>query len=175
MKTMKKTYLILLAVLLSGLFTFSCKSDDDGGGGGGAAAGTIAAKINGSNFNSLEQSTSGQMITANGVTTISILGSSMDQNGITINVIGVDGTGTYPIGGGANVFTNASYLEADISNPMNSQTWQAPYDDSVAGEVNFSEISDSRVKGTFSYSCKNVNGDGSIKNITEGSFDITLN
>lgn len=173
MKTKNLFSMILVAFLALSTVTISCKSDDEGGGGS-AAEGTITAKINGSSFTSLSEATSGQMVTANGVTTITVLGSSMNQNGITINIIGVDGTGTYPVGGGANVFTNASYLEADISNPLNSQTWYAPYNDVSAGEIKISELSETKVKGTFSFECKNTNGDGSIKTITEGSFNVAL-
>lgn len=175
MKTKNLFSVALLLLVVFSSFSVSCKSDDDGEGGGGTAAeGTITAKVNGSNFTSLEMATSGQMVTAGGTTTLMILGSSMDQNGIALNISGLDGTGTYQIGGGANVFVNASYTEANVSNPMNSQVWQAPYDDSVAGEISISELSETKAKGTFHFSAKNVNGDGSIKNITEGSFNVTL-
>lgn len=173
MKTKSLFSAALLFVLVISSFSVSCKSDDDGGSGGSAAEGTITAKVNGSNFTSLEMATSAQMVSAGGTTTLMILGSSMDQNGITLSISALDGTGTYQIGGGANVFVTASYTEANVNDPMNSQVWQAPYDDSVAGEISISEISETKVKGTFHYSCKNVN-DGSIKNITDGSFNVNL-
>src|SRR5690606_9947542 len=77
---------------------------------------------------------------------------------IVMTIVGYDGVGTYPIGGGANVFTVASYVETevDLSNPTNPEvvTWSAPYDDSVAGEINISEVTDTKVKGTFSFTAK---------------------
>ncbi len=168
---MKKSYLFVLTLVLTGLFTFSCKSDDDGGGGGGAAEGTITAKVNGAGFTSSSMTTSGTMVG----TTLSFLGTNSEGKSIQFVVNGLDGTGTYQIGGGANISIAASYSEVNLSNPGNSQVWQAPFDDSVAGEISFSEISNSKVKGTFTFECKNVNGDGSIKNVTEGSFNVTLN
>lgn len=173
---MKKPYLILLAVLLTGLFTFSCKSDDDGGGGGDAASGTISAKVDGSTVTTIELTTAAQisggalMITGND-------GGSSNNKAFQLSITSLDGTGTYPIGGGANVFNIASYTETqvDLSNPMNSEVvvWQAPYDDTQVGEINISELSDSHIKGTFSFQAKNA--DGNIKNITEGSFNVGLN
>ena len=63
-------------------------------------------------------------------------------------------------------------VEANINNPMNSQTWSAPYQDSgVVGEVKISEKTDTKIKGTFNFKAKNSN-DQSIKNITEGSFNL---
>ncbi len=172
MKTIKKSYLIALTIILSGLFTFSCKSDDDGGGGGGAASGTITAKVDGTTVSTIELTTAAQisggslMITGND-------GGSPNNKAFQLSITSLDGTGTYPIGGGANVFNIASYTEINVSDPMNAQIWQAPYDDTQVGEINISELSDSRVKGTFSFRGKNA--DGNIKNITEGSFNVALN
>lgn len=174
MKTMKQSYLFVLVLIISGLFTFSCKSDDDGGGGGGAASGTMTAKVDGTSVNTVEMTTAAQInggslqITGNN-------GGTSDNKAFMLTIVSVDGEGTYPIGGGANVFNVASYTESDASNPSNPQVvvWSAPYDDTQVGEINISELTDSRVKGTFSYRAKNA--DGNIKNITEGSFDIALN
>lgn len=171
---MKNSYLFLFMIITIGLITFSCKSDDDGGGGGSAAEGTITAKVNGSNFGSESMMTSGQFINAGGTSTLSIIGTNMEGKAISFTAVGVSETGTYQIGGGANISIAASYTETSISNPMNSQVWQAPFDETVAGEISFSELSSTKAVGTFSFQCKNVNGDGSIKNITEGSFNVNL-
>lgn len=170
MKTIKQFGLLAFLLISTSIFTFSCKSDDDGGGGGSAAEGTISAKVNGTQFNSMTMATTGTSV----ADMISISGTSTDGKNISITVNGIDGTGTYQIGGGANISVAASYLETNISNPSNSQTWQAPYDDTVAGEISFSEISSTKAKGTFSFECKNVNGDGSMRTVTEGSFNVNL-
>src|SRR5690606_11476549 len=170
MKVFKQLNILALFVFSISVLTFSCKSDDDGGGGGNAAEGTISAKVNGQQFNSLAMTTSGTMVGG----TLSFLGSSTDGKAIQFVVNGLDGTGTYQIGGGANISIAASYTEVNINNPSNSQVWQAPFDSSAAGEISFSEVSSSKVKGTFSFQCKNVNGDGSMRNVTEGSFNVNL-
>lgn len=174
MKTMKKSYLIALTILLTGAFSFSCKSDDDAGAGGGAASGTISAKVDGTTVTTMEMTTAAQISGGTLMITGSNGGSTPNKS-FMLSIVSLDGTGTYPIGGGANIFNVASYIETNVSNPTNAQTWQAPYDDTQVGEINITELSDSRVKGTFHYRGKNVNGDGSVKDITEGSFNIALN
>ena len=86
------------------------------------------------------------------------------------------GEGTYELGGDVLILHTASYTETDVdlNNPLNSTTeiWQAPYDDTMVGEINISQETDTKVIGTFQFTAKNVNGDQSIKTITEGSFDL---
>ena len=164
--------LLLMAV---SLVTFtSCKSDDDGGGGGNAPSGTLSAKVDGSNFQSLDISSSATI--ANNGQNLIIIASNSDGNAFSITIFGYSGPGTYPLGGGVNITNTASYSETDvdINNPQNSTTelWQAPYDDTMVGEINVSEETDSKVIGTFNFTCKNVNGDQSVKNITDGSFNL---
>lgn len=171
MKTLNKTFLVLLALLAVNLT--SCKKDDDGGGGGSAAQGTVAAKIDGSNFTSLEMTSAATATNMGGTTTITLQGSDMDGRAIVMIINQYDGTGTYEFSD-SNVFVTATYVESDVSNPMDSQTWTAPYENSgVVGEVKVSEKTDTTIKGTFHFKAKNMN-DGSLKNITEGSFNLNL-
>lgn len=172
MRTLKNVMLLLMTVSLVTLA--SCKSDDDGGGGGDAPSGTLTATIDGSNFQSIDISSSATV--ANNGQNLIIIASNSDGNAFSMSVFGYSGPGTYPIGGGANITNTGSYSETDVdlSNPQNSTTeiWQAPYDDTMVGEINISEETDSKVIGTFNFSCKNVGGDQSIKNITTGSFNL---
>ncbi|HET8839085.1 MAG TPA: DUF6252 family protein [Flavobacteriaceae bacterium] len=168
MKTMYKTICMLFvaAAVLAG-----CSKDDDGGSGGTAASGTVEAKVDGSNFTSLEMTSAASESNVGGASTITLQGSSTSGNAISIIINGYDGTGTYEFSD-SNVFVNATYLEVDIDNPMNSQTWSAPYEDSgVVGEVQISEKTDTSIKGTFHFTAKN-SSDNSLKEITEGSFNL---
>lgn len=167
---MKNFKHILIAVFVSLTFV-ACKSDDDAGEDGDAGAGTVAAKVSGSNFTSNSDFTVATQTQGGGSTTVRVQGSDNSGKGIVLMIGGFEGTGTYEIGGGANIFVNASYVEANASNPQDSQAWQAPYDDTVAGEINVTEINETRVKGTFFFDAKNSNDD-SVKMITEGSFDV---
>ncbi|RSK39078.1 DUF6252 family protein [Mangrovimonas spongiae] len=166
-----KNVMLLLTVVTFVTFT-ACSSDDDGGDPGsvGAASGTISAKIDGSNFTSLEMTSFANKASGGGQTTLVLQGNTQDQ-AINMTINGYEGEGTYELSD-SNVFIIASYIEPDISNPANTQTWSAPYQDSgVAGEIKISEETDSKVKGTFSFTAKNSN-DGSTKVISEGSFNL---
>ena len=166
MKTLNKTILLLMAVIAVSLT--SCKKDDDGGGGGSAASGTLAAKVDGSSFNSMEM-TSFATLTSG---TLILQGSNASGKAISIIINHYDGIGTYEFSD-SNVFVVGTYVETNINDPMNSQTWTAPYDNSgVVGEVKISEKTDTNVKGTFHFTAKNSNGDQSLKSITDGSFNL---
>ncbi|MGB1308382.1 MAG: DUF6252 family protein [Oceanihabitans sp.] len=170
MKTLKNLFLLLLSI---SMFTLtSCSSDDDGGSNGGASSGTISAKVDGSNFSSLEISSSAT-IANNGLNLI-IIGSNSSGKAITLTINGYEGVGTYEISGGNIFVASASYSETDVSNPTNpsTETWQSPYEDSILGEINISEETDTKIKGTFSFMCKNTLNDNSIKDITDGSFNL---
>ena len=173
MRTLKQFMLLLVTMSLVSLS--SCSKDDDGGNGGSAASGTLVAKVDGISYQSLEISSSATV--ANGGQNLIVIASNSDGNAFAFTIIGYDGVGTYPIGGGANIFNSASYTETDVdlNNPMNSTTevWQAPYDSNMVGEIKISEETDTKVKGTFEFTCKNVNGDQSIKTIADGSFDLS--
>jgi len=173
MKTIKNFMLLVMTISLVSLT--SCKSDDDGGDGGNAPSGTLTARIDGTNYQSLDISSSATV--ANNGQNLIIIASNSDGNAFAITIVGYSGPGTYPLGGGVNIFNSASYTETDVdlNNPQNSTTeiWQAPYDDTQVGEINISEETETKVIGTFNFSGKNVNGDQSVKNVTEGSFNLT--
>lgn len=165
---------MLLIMTVSLVTLTSCSNDDDGGAPGSAGSGVLLAKIDGTSFQSLEISSSATV--TNGGQNLIIIASNSDGNAFAFTILGYDGLGTYPLGGGANIFNSGSYTETDVdlNNPQNSTTeiWQAPYDDTVVGEFRVSEETDTKVIGTFDFTCKNVNGDQSVKTITEGSFNL---
>lgn len=174
-----KAIKILCACLIvsTSLFTTACSSDDDGGGGGSAAEGTLTAKVDGASVTTLEMVTyatqSGNFLQIQGNT------GGTSSKAFVLNVTTFDGIGTYDIGGTAGLGqANASYTEItiDLANPTAPETniWAAPYDggDKV-GEVRISEITDTHIIGTFNFSAKNPDDD-SIKQITEGSFNVEL-
>lgn len=171
MKTLNKTILVLMAVIAVSLT--SCKKDDDGGGDGGggqAGSGQIIAKVNGNNFTSMEIASKATLASG----TLILQGSDASGKGIFITMNNYDGVGTYEFSD-SNVFTVGTYIETDINNPQNSKTWTAPYEGSgVVGEIRISEKTDTNIKGTFNFTGKNVNGDNSLKNITDGSFNLNF-
>lgn len=164
--------LLVLAVVMVSIT--SCSKDDDGGSSGPAAEGTIVAKVNGTSVTTLEMVTFANVSSG----TLMLQGNTggTSSKAFAFTIIGYEGAGTYDLGGGPNVFNTAAYIETevDLANPANPdvQTWQAPFDDTLAGEINISEETETHVIGTFSFQSKNVNGDQSMRNITEGSFNI---
>jgi hypothetical protein len=172
MRSLKQLFLFVMVGTLLSLT--SCKSDDDGAGPGNAPTGLMVAKVDGASFQSFEQSSSATV--ANQGQNLVLIASSTDATAFSFSIFGYDGVGTYPIGGGANITNVGSYsvTEVDLNNPQNSTTelWQAPYNDTMVGELNISEETDTKIIGTFSFTCKNVGGDQSIKTITEGAFNL---
>ena len=172
MRTLKQ--LMLLVMVTSMVSLSSCKSDDDGGNPFVAPSnsGTIDAKIDGNQFNSLAITSFANMSTGGGQTTLVIQGNTQSQ-AINIIINGYEGEGTYVISDN-NVFINASYIEPNVNNPSETQTWSAPYQDSgIIGEIKISEQTETNIKGTFNFDGKNSEDD-TVKSVTEGSFDLTL-
>ncbi|WP_353779340.1 DUF6252 family protein [Winogradskyella sp. 3972H.M.0a.05] len=166
MRTIKQFMLLVMTISMVSLT--SCKSDDDGGSPGAAGAGTIEASIDGTAFTSLDITSIATLANGN----LIIQGNDADGRAIVITIFGYNGTGTYNFDGNSVVFNIATYTEADINNPMNSQSWAAPFDTTVAGSVSVSTETDDNVQGTFEFTGQNAN-DNSQKVISNGSFNLT--
>ena len=167
---------MVLIVALATVSLTSCSSDDDGGSAGGAASGTLSAKIDGASWQSLEISSSATI--ANNGQNLIIIATNSDGKAFSFTVFGYDGVGTYDLDGSVISNVNvASYTETDVdlNNPQNSTTeiWQAPYDNSAVGFLKVAEETDTKLIGTFQFTCKNLNGDQSVKTITDGSFNLS--
>lgn len=159
---------MLLILVIASLS--SCSKDDDGGGDGGAVSGIIKAKVNGAEFSTMEITSFATMASGGGQNTLVLQGNTATQ-GINMNIFGYEGVGTYELKD-SNVFITASYIEPKVSDPTNSPTWNAPYQNSgVIGEIKISEETSTHVIGTFSFKAKSTN-DGSTKEITDGSFNL---
>ncbi len=176
MKTIKFFRLLIMGVLV--IAATSCSSNDDGDDGGSAASGTLTAKVDGTDYQSMEISSSATVANAGQVQNLVIIASNSDGKAFAMTVFGYTGPGTYEFTGANIAVTNTgSYTETDVdlNNPQNSTTevWQAPYDNTMVGSITISEETDSKVIGTFNFTCKNVNGDNSVKTITEGDFNLT--
>ncbi len=170
MKTIKQ-FGVVLALTLTTILT-SCSSSD-GGGGGNAASGTMKAKVDGTSLSSSAPFTTGTKINAGGSTTLTLQGTNSAGKGYQFVVNGFTGVGTYEIGGSSSIFVVGTYIESNVSNPSDSQTWTAPYDETVAGEISFSSVTDTKVVGTFHFTGKNTD-DSSVKEITDGSFNVNV-
>ena len=174
MRTLKQLVFFLTTI---SLVTFSSCSSDDSGSGAVASSGILTAKVDGVNYKSMEISSSATIATAGPGENLVIIATNSDGNAFSMTIIGYTGEGTYEFTGANLAITNvASYTETDVnlSNPTASTTeiWQAPFDDTSVGSITITEETDTKVIGTFSFQCKNVNGDNSEKSITDGAFNL---
>ena len=166
MRTFRNFMLLIMTV---SLITFTgCKSDDDGGDGGNAANGTIEASVDGAGFTSLNITSIATLANGN----LILQGNDADGKGIVITIFAYDGVGTYDFtGADPLILHTAVYIETDINNPMNSQSWSAPFDTTMVGSVSISSETDDNIQGTFNFTGQNAN-DNSQKVITDGSFNL---
>ena len=173
MKKLKQLAHVLF--LIPVLTVASCSSDNDGSGGSvNAGKGTITAKVNGQTVTSATELTSGSISTGQ-FGMLAITGTNMQGDGFTITIAGFEGAKTYDVGGESSVFAVCSYIDTDMNNPTVPHIWSGPYDDgAIAGSVSVTEVTTTRVKGTFNFSGKNAS-DGTVKEVTSGSFDVKLN
>ncbi len=170
MKTLKK---LLFGCLI--LFTVSaCKKDDDGGDGGSAVEGTMTAKIGGTAWSSSKISTSAQYVAIG--KSLTMLGTDASGKAINIIINNYDGsTGTWQIPNSIGVIgVVASYTEVNLGS--STKTWAAPYSNSgLIGEVKISAFSaNGSVKGTFKFKARNQSDNADFKDITDGSFDMSV-
>lgn len=174
MKTIKQFGIVLTMVLSTTLF--SCSSDSDSNSGGGnAALGQIVAKVAGTNFASMDIATFATKQVVVGMTTIIVQGSNASGKAIQLILSGANvTTGTYEISDTANIEAIASYTDVNINNPMDTSVFAAPYDNSgVVGSITITEITDTNIKGNFTFTGKNQDG-GDTKAITDGAFNVNF-
>lgn len=171
MKTLKMISKIsLIAVMFLAL---SCSSDSDGGGGATAAAGTIKATVAGSGFTSMAAATVANRVDFNGISTITLQGSNSGGKTISLILNGVSAAGTYDIGGNNSITIVGSYIDTNIQNPMASATYVAPTEGgAVMGSITISELTDTKIVGTFNFTGTNQDDATDTKAVTNGAFNL---
>lgn len=154
-------------------FTFTSCSSDDGGGstGGSTASGTIKATVAGKTITTMAQGTfatrSGNFLT--------LTGSTMSQEVLGITIYNFTGAGTYNLITGNDLGAVCSYTKLDLNDPQSTHnTWYAPLDETTgtSGTITVTEVTDTDVKGTFSF--KGINDLGTYKDVKNGSFNVKL-
>jgi len=176
MKTLKKISILFLATVLS-TSIISCSGDDGGDPSPSPAVeGQITANVGGTNFASMTMATTAMKVETGGAYTITIQGSDASGKNLQLILNGVDGeAGTFDIGVDTAISAIGSYTELNIANPADSQTWVAPYENGgVSGSITISEISDTNIKGTFTFTARNQENAQDTKAITGGSFNVNF-
>ncbi len=157
-----KTFKILTSVLLLATVVFfsSCKKDDDDTATPSNGGGTMQLKYDGNDW-SATLSVVGTF--SNG--SVNITGTDASQHQAGVMVYNVNGTGTYKIGSGSqNMGKWTQGLGQGDTYIANGALG--------SGEVNFTELTDKKAVGTFSFTGYSA-AKGKIS-ITEGKFSVTF-
>ena len=148
--------LVLISMFVSMLvLTFSCKKDDKA-----AAGNSLSAKVEGTLWTSTVVMASHS--TAANLTSIIAAGNSATEQ-IGLNFVGA-ATGTYHLG-------DSNMGMASVGN----KTFSSLMSDAPVGEIVITKYDATKmlISGTFSFKGEDI--DGTVYNVTEGSFnDVTL-
>jgi len=153
--------------LMAVLFLLAACSDDSNSSGSGGSDSFIKGKVDNVQFNSLEiQGQSLAVATTSGTGAsrlIIVTGSDMDQNTMSVIMLGIDEVGEYTI----DTNDDGSVL-AYI--PANSTSHDTSNCDGATGTLNITTINEERVVGTFSFVGKDDENCSASKTVTNGSF-----
>jgi hypothetical protein len=170
MKNFKKSVLVLLLATAT-TFSSCTKSDITPAISG---SGTVTATIGSISFNSTITNI------AKIGNTITIQGAQTDGKSIGIQVIGLSAaptTGTYKLyDDGSNFVSTATYVAGA------NQTYSSIGCDSSlpragfvpTGTVTFTEISATKIAGTFQFNCTSVQNCSDVKIVSSGAFSKTF-
>lgn len=154
-----------LLVLLIGS---SCGGGGTGpGGGGGGTQFGMSAKADGANWSPSFQAIAAHVVAGNYI----ITGTSTASGGssITISLSNIGGPGDYALGVGPSAFGGTAQWVAG------SKGWVTDLN-GVAGTVHIESVSDTHMKGTFSFDAVGLTGGAAgTVHITQGAFDLDVN
>lgn len=154
MKTLTKS---LIAFLIIGMAFTSCKKDDDDNGAG---SGTLKATIDGTAWTA-----SLAVVANNNSGLITITGSDSGGKQLQLIVHGVSATGTFNLGGSMTNQNHGRWTAAPAADQSYTNMMGLG-----SGTVEFTELTASGAKGTFSFTAKNT--DGVEVKVTNGSFSV---
>lgn len=154
MKTLYK--LSLLSFMF--IFFMACSDDDPTEGTNDGAS--LSAKVDGTNFASLEVSVSA--IVNSGV--LAVQGSNSSGEFVRINVTSYNGEGTYKAG---DALANTNLMMYGTASPVKS--WATTFNFGT-GTVTITEETSTHIKGTFTFNGYEASSK-TTKKITEGTFN----
>lgn len=93
--------------------------------------------------------------------------SSTVSHGITLNLVGIPGPGTYPLGTSGGVSGGIGTVFEG------SSIWQTPLS-GAAGSVTISTMTATRVAGTFTFTAAGLLGATGQRTVTNGKFDFPI-
>lgn len=159
------TRLPLLALAAAATIA-ACGGGNTGPSGGGS--GTLSATINGSAWVASPQLI--QFPTPQKQGHYPMYGSVQaggTLNGLTFNLIGITGPGTYPLG------TTGGVSGGVVSVNEGSSIWQTPLS-GEAGEITLTTLTATRMAGRFNFVATGVANASGTRTVTNGLFDIPI-
>jgi uncharacterized protein DUF6252 len=156
---MKTKNLQLILILIFAIAISSCKKDDDSGNPG-TSNGSISLDYEGNGWNA---SLAVQAINTNGL--INVTGSDSEARQAAVTLLGVTATGTYGI-------TASSGNQLRWTEGLGTDQTYSANGIIGSGTITISELTDSKIKGTFSF--EGYNTAGNSKSITNGKFEANF-
>jgi hypothetical protein len=134
----------------------------------------LTAKVDGVLLEAFELASYASKLSTPSFTKLTLMGTSVEGEGITVDIGNYKGTGKYNLG---MAIVNADnpipstgiYVKTNIEDPANTETWFAD-----EGEIEITAEENGKVMGIFSFTTKKGNKQGDKKNITEGVFDLNV-
>ncbi len=154
---------LMLALLITG-----CDSADDGGGD--LALGSMAAEIDGTEWNAANATITDLNVAGNRTLTINGAQLGSEVSTLNVSVTAVNGaalgTGTYAIGddGTDNVFGTGAYSPSSTT----QSTFLA-----TSGTLTIDSIDDDGARGTFSFTAERP-GSGETVTVASGRFNVAF-
>lgn len=167
---MKRT--IALAATLA--FTLAACGDDGGTGPSGNTGSQMSATVGGQPFNPPSLAVQGTYTAAQGL--LNFAGSHTSggvTTMVTINILGVNGTGTYQLNPNfAGSFGQVSTTNGQVNGTAVWSTVLSP----GTGSVTLTTLTADRAAGTFQFTGQATPGNASTgqKTVTSGTFDLKL-
>jgi len=157
-----------LALVALGL-SVACGGNGPSGPTGGGS-GTLSAVINGTAWSSQPQMIQAPTPQKQGHYPLygaRLVGQS--SNGMQLNLVGIQGPGTYPLG------TSGGVSGGTVSLHEGSAIWMTPLN-GAAGTITISTLTGTRAAGTFQFVAEAAGaGATGTRTVTNGQFDIPLN
>ncbi|RYZ47933.1 MAG: hypothetical protein EOP49_19965 [Sphingobacteriales bacterium] len=167
---MKKFQIFTKSLLLTGIIalTAACNGDDSPGGTGSPSGTYIMAKVDGSSFDArvMGVSTAGAVRSGTGdMNLIQITGADANGRAMTLGIFGVTQPGTYQIN--PDTDSVGAYIDGVGTSTASYDTGECT---GASGSIVVTQVSDTQVEGTFSFTGKSEENGCAAKSVTEGSF-----
>jgi hypothetical protein len=159
MKTLQKATILLFIIILT-----ACSSnDDENNGTTDSGDDYFTAKVDGTDWEAFRGPPDTVAWSEPHTGLVSIQGSDVNGQAITMNIMNYNGTGTYD-------FTSSGFIQFVVGpTQANSGSWVCNSTSGTTGSVEITSVNGDSIEGIVSFTGKNLQDD-STKVISEGKF-----